>query len=69
VTDQCLYRLQGTDGGPPYIGISDDWTRRLRQHWLDKPWAGEILGVALETYGDRPEVLAVRQPCWEFSAG
>jgi NADPH:quinone reductase-like Zn-dependent oxidoreductase len=34
---EYLCRLSGGDGPPLYIGVSDDRTRRLRQHWpLDK---------------------------------
>ena len=59
--DQYLYRLFGADGTLLYTGVSDDWTRRLRQHWLGKHWSAEILGVALETYPDRLAVLAAER--------
>jgi predicted GIY-YIG superfamily endonuclease len=59
--DQYLYRLFGPDGTLLYAGVSDDWTRRLRQHWQTKQWAGEILGVTLETYSDRVAVLAAER--------
>jgi hypothetical protein len=56
--DQYLYRLFRADGTLLYAGVSDDWTRRLRQHWLGKEWAPEILSVTLETYPSRAAVLA-----------
>lgn len=59
--DQYLYRLFGPDGTLLYTGVSDDWTRRLRQHWQTKQWAPEILGVTLETYSDRVAVLAAER--------
>jgi predicted GIY-YIG superfamily endonuclease len=59
--DQYLYRLFGADGNLLYTGVSDDWTRRLRQHWLGKQWSAEILGVTLETYPDRLAVLAAER--------
>jgi predicted GIY-YIG superfamily endonuclease len=61
MTDQYLYRLSGGGEGPLYIGISDDWTRRMRQHWLDKPWAAQITVVELETYRSRAAVLAAER--------
>lgn len=59
--DQYLYRLFGADDTLLYTGVSDDWTRRLRQHALGKQWATEILSVTLETYPDRPAVLAAER--------
>jgi hypothetical protein len=59
--DQFLYRLFGTDGTLLYAGVSDDWTRRLRQHWLGKEWAPEILSVTLESYPSRTAVLAAER--------
>jgi len=58
---QYLYRLDGADGELLYAGISDDWTRRLREHWRCKAWAPEILGVRLETYPDRLSVAAAER--------
>jgi len=59
--DQYLYRLYGANGILLYTGISDDWTRRLRQHWQAKQWAAEILSVTLETYASRPAVSAAER--------
>ncbi len=59
--DQYLYRLFGADGTLLYTGVSDDWTRRLRQHWQTKQWAVEILRVTLEIYPDRVAVLAAER--------
>lgn len=59
--DQYLYRYFGADGTLLYTGVSDDWTRRLRQHWLGKQWAADILGVTLETYPNRLAVLAAER--------
>jgi predicted GIY-YIG superfamily endonuclease len=61
LVDQYLYRLFGPDGTLLYTGVSDDWTRRLRQHWQTKQWAPEILGVTLEAYSDRRAVLAAER--------
>lgn len=59
--DQYLYRYFGADGTLLYTGVSDDWTRRLRQHWLGKQWAADILSVTLETYPNRPAVLTAER--------
>lgn len=49
MSDEFRYRLSGGDG-LLYIGISNDWARRLREYWLSKPWANEIMNVALEAF-------------------
>jgi hypothetical protein len=58
---EYMYRYFGADGTLLYIGVSDDWTRRARQHWLSKPWALDILSVGLEEYASRPAVLAAER--------
>jgi predicted GIY-YIG superfamily endonuclease len=58
---EYLCRLYGADDSLLYTGISDDWTRRLRQHWQDKPWADEIITVFLEIYADRRAVRAAER--------
>jgi predicted GIY-YIG superfamily endonuclease len=58
--DQYLYRLSGSDG-LLYIGVSDDWTRRLREHWHVKDWAADITSVTLENFPDRRAVLSAER--------
>lgn len=53
---EYLYRLYANGDELLYAGITDDWTRRLREHWHTKPWAADVLGVSLETYPDRVSV-------------
>ncbi len=52
---------RGRQWGTAYAGISDDWTRRIREHWRTKPWAAEIFNVNLEIYPDRPSVVAAER--------
>jgi hypothetical protein len=58
MTDQFLYRLSDADTALLYVGISDDWSRRIRQHALGKSWADDIANVRLERFPDRAAVLA-----------
>ena len=60
---EYLYRLYGEQPEALlYAGITDDWTRRMREHWRTKPWAPEILSVRLETYrGARAAVSAAER--------
>jgi hypothetical protein len=59
--DETLYRFYDADDMLLYVGISDDWTRRLRQHWRDKPWFGDVISVTREPYPDRGAVSAAER--------
>ena len=42
-----LYRLRGTSGVLLYVGITNNWPSRMKQHMADKPWWYEVAGVEL----------------------
>jgi predicted GIY-YIG superfamily endonuclease len=55
---QYLYRFRDNRDVLIYIGISDDWSRRVREHWHTKPWAADIRSIMLETHTSRTAALA-----------
>jgi predicted GIY-YIG superfamily endonuclease len=58
---EYLYRLYGEGEALLYAGITDDWTRRLREHSRIKPWLTDVLSVKLERYPDRAAVVAAER--------
>jgi hypothetical protein len=58
VDDQFLYRYFDANGALLYNGRSNDWTRRLREHWREDCWSGDIMSVRVERYSDLSSVIA-----------
>jgi predicted GIY-YIG superfamily endonuclease len=61
-----LYRFYNSQGSLLYIGITNNFDARLRQHLRDKPWAGQIARKTITTYATRQaalnaEVQAIRR--------
>lgn len=52
-----LYRLYGGDGDLLYVGISDNWPSRMKQHKKDKHWFGEVERLDLQAFATRSEAL------------
>lgn len=48
-----LYRLFDAKAKLLYVGISDDWPIRLKQHSRSQDWFGEVRDVRLVEYPDR----------------
>lgn len=57
VDDQFLYRYFDESGASLYNGRSNDWTRRLREHWRDDSWSGDIMSVTVERYPSLSSVM------------
>lgn len=60
-----LYRFFSRSGQLLYVGITNDWSSRLRQHRLGKPWYREAVRVELNVYpsrdaADKAERFAIR---------
>ena len=47
VNTQFLYRLRDANGALLYVGVSNDWPTRMKQHQADKPWWSDVLAVEL----------------------
>jgi hypothetical protein len=58
VDDQFLYRYFDASGASLYNGRSNDWTRRLREHWRDDHWSTGIMSVRVEHYPNLGSVIA-----------
>jgi hypothetical protein len=58
VDGQFLYRYFDESGGALYNGRSNDWTRRLREHWREDIWSSGITSVTVERYQDLTSVIA-----------
>ncbi|HUK70804.1 MAG TPA: hypothetical protein VLW50_18935, partial [Streptosporangiaceae bacterium] len=58
---EYLYRLFDDGEVLLYVGISNDWTRRLREHWHYQPWRDEVARVVRVCYPDRRSVLAAER--------
>lgn len=56
--DQFLYRYFDASGTPLYNGRSNDWTRRLREHWREDDWCAVIASVRVERHPDLVSVVA-----------
>jgi predicted GIY-YIG superfamily endonuclease len=57
-----LYRLRGTSGGLLYVGITNNWPSRMKQHMADKPWWYEVAGVELVgVIGTRAQLEAIER--------
>lgn len=57
-----LYRLLGTSGVLLYVGITNNWPSRMKQHMADKPWWGEVAGVELVgVIGTRAQLEAIER--------
>ena len=57
-----LYRLRGTSGVLLYVGITNNWPSRMKQHMADKPWWYEVAGVELVgVIGTRAQLEAIER--------
>lgn len=62
VGGQWLYRMFDESGDLLYVGVSDNATRRWREHERDKPWFHNVCTFTRERYPDRVGVeLAERE--------
>jgi hypothetical protein len=54
-----LYRPWSGPGGPGliYVGITNDWERRKREHEKRSPWWPQVRYVTFESYPTRTEAL------------
>lgn len=57
----ALYRFYADDGRLLYVGITSSPAHRFEQHAEQKPWWHEVRGISMETYPDRPSVLAAER--------
>lgn len=48
-----LYRFYGTDAELLYVGVSDDWPTRLKQHSRTQHWFQDVREVSCVDYPDR----------------
>lgn len=60
-----LYRFFSRSGELLYVGITNNWSARLKQHRAGKPWYREAVRVELNVYpsrdaADRAERFAIR---------
>lgn len=57
-----LYRLRGVAGELLYVGITNNWPTRMKQHMADKPWWHEVAGVELVgVFGTRAQLEAIER--------
>lgn len=57
-----LYRLRSTPGDLLYVGITNNWPTRMKQHMADKPWWYEVVGVELVgVIGTRAQLEAIER--------
>lgn len=56
-----LYRLFDAQDELLYVGISDNWSGRLRQHVKGKPWSPEITRVQLAEFPSRDDALGAER--------
>jgi predicted GIY-YIG superfamily endonuclease len=54
--DEVLYRFFDTQGNLLYVGISNDWQKRLKQHYKNSDFHGETSLITLERFSSRSEV-------------
>lgn len=57
MTATTLYRLFDADDGLLYVGIADQWVRRLTQHSKTKPWWSEVAKITAEHFPTRDLAL------------
>jgi hypothetical protein len=56
-----LYRFYGENNALLYIGISDKWISRMKQHSYDKPWFEDVETVRIQRFSSRPDALAAER--------
>lgn len=61
-----VYTLKDVAGLPIYVGVTDNLTRRTRQHRASKPWAAEI--ATIETEGPFPRDAAYARERQQIAA-
>jgi hypothetical protein len=57
----ALYRLFGADGELLYIGISDAFGRRWRDHAMSKPWWPDVRRQAIDWHPSREDAEAAEK--------
>lgn len=61
-----VYRLFGANQVLLYVGMTGNFSNRLREHFKDKPWAHQIRQVLLsDPYATREAVLAAEREAIE----
>jgi predicted GIY-YIG superfamily endonuclease len=59
---EFLYRLRAANGDLLYVGITNNWPSRMKQHQADKPWWSEVLNVEMVRIdGTRAQVEAIEK--------
>lgn len=72
---EFLYRLRDIKGGLLYVGITQDWPTRMKQHQADKPWWSEVMAVELvrldcsrqQTEAIEKAVIKTEQPTYNVT--
>jgi predicted GIY-YIG superfamily endonuclease len=58
---ETLYRFFDKDGQLLYVGISNSWTQRLKQHYKDSDFFEKATFITLRHYESRHEVEAAEK--------
>lgn len=58
---ETLYRFFNKDDQLLYVGISNNWTQRLKQHYKDSAFFSEIYHATFEHFETREEVEAAEK--------
>lgn len=58
---ETLYRFFDADGKLLYVGISNNWTQRLKQHYKDSPFFEQARHITLTHYKTREAVEAAEK--------
>lgn len=57
-----LYRLRGVTGELLYVGITNNWPTRMKQHMAEKQWWHEVAAVELVgVFGTRAQLEAIER--------
>ena len=59
--DEVLYRFFDSEGNLLYVGISNNWQQRLRQHYKDSSFHYEATCITLERFNTREQVEAAEK--------
>ena len=59
--DEVLYRFFNDQGQLLYVGISNNWQQRLKQHYKDSDFHYEASVITLERFATRAEVEAAER--------
>lgn len=54
----ALYRFYSRTGQLLYVGITNDPSKRFKEHGLDKPWWSRVAEIKIERFSSRAELAA-----------